>query len=180
MDTLLKPRLLATCALWALAASANAQVATQTVTAADLPAATVATSTPYRWRLELSPYTSHFSHSEEHRPVYLAGLERESTLDNRFYGLALFSNSFGQESAYLYLGQSYYQVLDSLPQVYLKWSAGILYGYKPPYDHKVPLNYKGFSPGFVPAMGWRFASGWNAQIDMLGVAGFTYSLVKEF
>ena len=56
----------------------------------------------------------------------------------------------------------------------------MLYGYKPPYNHKVPLNYKGFSPAIVPAAGWRFGSGWNAQIDMLGTAGLTYSLVKEF
>jgi hypothetical protein len=167
MDAFLTLRPLAACALLGVACHALAQTAT---TATE----------PYRWRLELSPYTYHFSYNAEHRPVRLAGLERESTADNSFHGLALFSNSFGQESGYLYVGKSYYNVLDSLPQVYLKWSAGILYGYKPPFENKVPLNYKGFSPGFVPAVGWRFGAGWNAQIDMLGTAGFTYSLVKEF
>ena len=175
MDAFLIPRRFAACALLGLACNAMAQ----TATASDTPPAE-APAVPYRWRLEYSPYTTHYSYNVEHRHVYLAGLERESTVDNSFVGLALFSNSFGQESGYLYLGKSYYNVLESLPQVYLKWSAGILYGYKPPFNHKVPLNYKGFSPAFVPAVGWRFAGGWNAQVDMLGTAGLTYSLVKEF
>ncbi|WP_394789918.1 ABC transporter ATP-binding protein [Rhodoferax sp.] len=157
------------CALLGLAGGAMAQTT-------DAPAA----DGPYRWRVELSPHTTHFSYNAEHRPVHLIGLERESTADNTFYGLALFSNSFGQDSGYLYLGKSYYGVFDSLPKVYLKWSAGIIYGYKPPYENKVPLNYKGFSPGLIPGIGWRFGSGWNAQVDMLGTAGLTYSLVKEF
>jgi len=162
------PRPIFVCALWGVAQLAGAQTATQTPDDA------------YRWRIELSPYTSHFSYNPEHRPVHLVGLERESTADNSFYGLALFSNSFGQDSGYLYLGKTYYKLLETVPQLYLKWSVGILYGYKPPYEHKVPLNYKGFSPGVVPAVGWQFGSGWNAQIDLLGNAGLTYSLVKEF
>ncbi len=167
MPAFLKFRPLAACALLGLACSVSAQAATEPPSA------------PYLWRIEMSPYTLHYSHDVEHRPVRLAGLEREAP-DHTFYGLALFSNSFGQESGYLYLGKSYYNVLDSLPQVYVKWSVGILYGYKAPFENKVPLNYKGFSPGFVPAVGWRFGAGWNAQVDMLGAAGLTFSLVKEF
>lgn len=172
MAAFFSPRLVASCALACLAFSAAAQNTASSWT-------TQPNGEPYRWRLELSPHTTHFSYNAEHRPVYLAGLEREAS-DNSFYGLALFSNSFGQESGYLYLGKSYYGVFDSLPKVYLKWSAGMLYGYKPPYNHKVPLNYKGFSPAIVPAVGWQFGGGWNAQVDMLGTAGLTYSLVKEF
>lgn len=175
MDDFSILRRVAVCGLLGLACNAMAQTATAPDT---LPAE--APPVPYRWRLELSPHTTHFSYSADHRPVHLVGLERESTVDNSFYGLALFTNSFGQDSGYAYLGKTYYNVFDSLPKVYLKWSAGVLYGYKPPYNHKVPLNYKGFSPAIVPAAGWRFGSGWNAQIDMLGTAGLTYSLVKEF
>lgn len=175
MDAFLIPRRFAACALLGLAGHAMAQ----TATAPDTPQV-AAPSVPYRWRVELSPYTTHFNPSSEHRHVVLVGLERESTVDNSFVGLALFSNSFGQESGYLYLGKTYYQVVESLPQLYLKWSAGVLYGYKAPYNDKVPLNYKGFSPAVVPAVGWRFEGGWNAQVDLLGTAGLTYSLVKEF
>jgi hypothetical protein len=168
MDATIRPWQFVFCALLGLTANAMAQTATDSA------------DQPYRWRIEFSPHTTHYSYNPEHRPVHLLGLERESTADNGFYGLALFSNSFGQDSGYLYLGKSYYGVFDSYPKVYLKWSAGILYGYKPPYENKVPLNYKGFSPAIVPAVGWKFDSGWHAQIDMLGTAGLTYSVVKEF
>ena len=170
MVALFSPRRLFAGVQICLACSAIAQSAT-------LPVESAADT--YRWRIELSPYTTHFSYNPEHRPVRLVGIERE-TSDNSFYGLALFSNSFGQDSGYLYLGKSYYGVFQSLPHVYLKWSAGVLYGYKPPYENKVPLNYKGFSPGFVPGMGWRFDSGWSAQVNVLGTAGVMYSLVKDF
>lgn len=170
MVALVSPRRLFVCAQLYLACSAIAQPAT-------LPVEPLADA--HRWRVEFSPYTTHFSYNPEHRHVHLVGIEREAS-DNSFYGLALFSNSFGQDSGYLYLGKSYYGVFQSLPHVYLKWSVGVLYGYKPPYEDKVPLNYKGFSPGFVPALGWQFDSGWSAQLNVLGKAGVMYSLVKGF
>jgi hypothetical protein len=134
--------------------------------------------TPNLWRVEISPYTYHYSYNVEHRPVRLIGLERE-TPDRWFVGGAYFSNSFGQDSGYVYMGRSYYNVFESLPRVYLKWSAGLMYGYKDPYEDKVPLNYKGFSPAIVPAVGWRFNGGWNAQVNVLGAAALMFSLVKE-
>nr|WP_315233491.1 hypothetical protein [uncultured Albidiferax sp.] len=170
MDVFVLPQRLAACVLLGFVCAASAQSATPT----DAPLAP-----SYRWRIELSPHTSHYSYNPEHRPVHLVGLEREAS-DNSFYGMALFSNSFGQDSTYVYAGQSFYGVFESLPKVYLKVSAGILYGYKPPYENKVPLNYKGFSPAIVPAVGWRFDSGWAAQMNFLGTAGVMYSVVKEF
>lgn len=169
MDVFLSPRQWVGCVLLGFACAASAQSATPP----DEPLAP-----SYRWRLELSPHTSHYSYNPEHRPVHLVGLEREAS-DNSFYGMALFSNSFGQDSTYVYAGHSYYGVFESLPHVYLKVSVGVLYGYKPPYEHKVPLNYRGFSPAVVPAVGWRFDSGWAAQVNLLGTAGVMYSLVKE-
>jgi len=114
MDATIRPWQFVFCALLGLTANAMAQTATDSA------------DQPYRWRIEFSPHTTHYSYNPEHRPVHLLGLERESTADNGFYGLALFSNSFGQDSGYLYLGKSYYGVFDSYPKVYLKWSAGIL------------------------------------------------------
>lgn len=133
---------------------------------------------PNLWRVEISPYTYHYSYNPEHRPVHLIGLERE-TPDRWFLGGAYFTNSFGQDSGYFYAGRSFYNVFDSLPRVYMKLSAGILYGYKAPYEDKVPLNHNGFSPAIVPAVGWRFNGGWNAQVNVLGAAALTFSLVKE-
>ena len=52
-----------------------------------------------RW--QFSPYTYHFSKNPEHKTVVLVGLEREDT-HQKLDGLALFSNSFGQTTIYVY------------------------------------------------------------------------------
>ena len=56
MDAFLIPHRFAACALLGLAGHAMAQ----TATAPDTPQL-AAPSVPYRWRVELSPYTTHFS-----------------------------------------------------------------------------------------------------------------------
>lgn len=117
-----------------------------------------------------SPYTSHFHPSDEHEHVWLIGLERERA-NGALAGAAFFSNSFGQESAYIFpWGEIYRNVLDQ-PQLYFKWTAGLLYGYTGRYEHKVPLNSGGFSPAIVPAMGWEFSSGQQIQLNLLGLNG---------
>ncbi len=126
-------------------------------------------------RLQMSPYTLHFSSDEKHENVYLAGLEREHA-NGKLDGLVLFSNSFGQESAFLYPWGGIYHHIWGVQPLSFKWTAGLLYGYKEPYEDKVPLNYKGFSPGVILAMAYEFKPGWSVQVDMLGTAGLTFQL----
>ena len=118
-----------------------------------------------RLNLLVSPYTAHFHPSDEHEHVWLVGLERERA-NGALAGAAFFSNSFGQESAYIFP----WNVLDQ-PKLYVKWTAGLLYGYTGKYEHKVPLNHGGFSPAIVPAMGWEFSSGHQIQLNLLGLNG---------
>ena len=60
-----------------------------------------------KWDVSLSPYTFHWSGpSPEHKPVKLVSLDRQLQ-GGRFCGLALFTNSFGQPSAYGYVGQQW-------------------------------------------------------------------------
>jgi hypothetical protein len=70
-------------------------------------------------------------------------------------GESVFSNSFGQPSAYVFGGQRLYRWSPWDP-LYAEWSAGLLYGYVGEYKNKVPLNYKGFSPGITAGIGWQF------------------------
>ncbi|GAB4406911.1 MAG: hypothetical protein OHK0048_27000 [Rhodoferax sp.] len=128
-----------------------------------------------QWVLQLSPYTYHFNPSEEHRHVYLIGAERERA-DGRIDGAAYFRNSFGQPSVYIYPWGQAYRGLFGQPRLTFKWTAGLLYGYKEPYEKKVPMNYKGFSPGAIVALAYQFDSGWSAQIDALGTAGLMFQL----
>jgi hypothetical protein len=121
------------------------------------------------WNLTASKYAQHFHPSNQHHHVWLVGVERERT-NGALTGLAYFNNSFGQPSAYWYpWGHTYRNLLDK-PQLYAKLTGGLMYGYREPYEKKVPLNFNGFSPAIVPAVGWEFAGGQQMQINVLGAS----------
>jgi hypothetical protein len=52
----------------------------------------------------------------------------------------------------------------------------VLYGYKEPYENKVPFNHHGVSPGAVAAIGWEFSRAFSAQINVLGDSAFMLQL----
>ena len=127
-----------------------------------------------RWRVAFAPYAVHYSGDSEHKPVVLVGLERERP-DGIVFGGSIFSNSFGQPSAYVYGGQRLFRWSPWEP-LFAEWSAGILYGYVGQYKDKVPLNYKGFSPGITAGIGWQFTPTFAAQIHLLGNSGLLFSV----
>ena len=59
------------------------------------------------------------------------------------------------------------------------WTAGILYGYKGEYKHKVPFNYNGVSPGITVGLGWRYSPALAGQVNLLGTAGLMFLLSYE-
>ena len=121
--------------------------------------------------LTASPYSYHFSHNPEHRDVFLLGIERVRH-GKEVAGIAFFSNSFGQPSVFLYpWGGIYPGVIRQAPQWYFKWAAGLLYGYKEPYEDKVPLNSNGFSPGLILAIGRPITENIHLQANLLGNSG---------
>ena len=123
-----------------------------------------------RLSLMASPYTLHFHYSDEHKYVWLVGVERERA-NGSLAGVAYFSNSFGQDSAFIFpWGEVYRDILDK-PQLYVKWTAGLLYGYRGKYEDKVPFNHGGFSPAIVPAVGWEFEGKQQIQVNLLGFNG---------
>ena len=122
-----------------------------------------------RTRWQFSPYTYHLTPDDKHKNVLMVGLEREHT-DAKLDGFTLFTNSFGQPTIYVYPWGRIYRPLSGHEQLSFKWTAGMLYGYKDPYEDKVPLNYGGFSPAIIPAIAYEFKSGWTAQVNFLGTA----------
>lgn len=130
------------------------------------------------WRVAVSPYTHHFRFSAEHRPVWALVLERHR-FDHWLVGASFFKNSFGQPSGYLYLGRGYHGLVGH-EQLYLQWTAGLIYGYTGKYKTKVPLNFGGFSPGVVPSIGWQYNHHTSAQLNMLGDAGVMLQLSHDF
>lgn len=124
-----------------------------------------------RYEAFFSPYTHHWEHDEEHKPVFAASLSRLLP-DNRVCGLSLFRNSFGQPSAYAFVGKSWPGFVPSVPRLYGSVTAGILYGYVGKYQHKVPMNVGGFSPAIIPAIGYRLSPRSAVEVQILGTAAF--------
>jgi hypothetical protein len=132
----------------------------------------------HRGEFTFSPYTHHFSHSPEHKPVVLVALD-EQLPGGRLCGISFFSNSFGQPSTYAYVGQQFNGLFDN-PKLFVKVTGGIIYGYVGQYQHKVPLNHGGFSPGVIPAIGYKLNEHDSVQMKLLGTAGVMFSYGRKF
>lgn len=131
-----------------------------------------------KWDLTLSPYTKHWSHNPEHKQVVLVALDSH-VKGGRFCGLALFTNSFGQESAYVYVGQQWDGLFGN-PKVFTKVSAGLLYGYRGQYKDKIPLNNLGIAPAIIPSLGYAITPKDSAQVYLLGTAGLLFAYSRSF
>lgn len=132
------------------------------------------------WRLMASPYTVHYhkDNEGEHEYVYMVGIERQRN-DGWVWGGVYFSNSFGQPSGYVYVGEKVIG-FSRWDKLFFQWTAGVLYGYKEPYEDKVPFNYKGFSPGITLSLGWQFNREWSVQAITLGAAGMMFQVAYDF
>jgi len=146
------------------------------VAASARPDAADASTDDY-WRLMGSPYTIHYGSDPEHEPVCMIGLERQRS-DGWVWGGTYFSNSFGQPSGYVYVGEKVIG-FSRIDKLFFQWTAGVLYGYKEPYEDKVPFNYKGFSPGATVSLGWQFTREFSVQAIALGTAGLMFQLAID-
>jgi hypothetical protein len=116
------------------------------------------------WYLSFSPYMHHWYHKPEHENVVLAGIERYDA-DKSFMGTAVFRNSYGDPTIYIYpWGQTYPNFL-GYEKLAAKWSAGLLYGYVGQWANKVPFNHNGFSPAIIPALSWKLGGGYEFQLN---------------
>ena len=100
-----------------------------------------------------SLYTKHYDPEPDHNnDQNMLGFENEYE-NNRLWGLAMFDNSFGQESEYLYVGQKW-RAFES-DNWYYKVTGGLLHGYEEPHEDKIPLNDFGVAPVIIPSIGYR-------------------------
>lgn len=132
----------------------------------------------HRGEFTFSPYTHHWSRNPEHKHVVLVAVD-EQLPGNRFCGVSFFSNSFGQPSVYVYAGQQFNDWL-GVSNLFVKLTAGILYGYVAPYENKVPLNHHGFSPAIIPSIGYKLSEHDSVQVKVLGNAGLMLSYGRRF
>ena len=132
----------------------------------------------YSGEFTFSPFTQHYKYSAEHKPVVMVALD-EQLPGGRLCGFSFFSNSFGQPSAYAYVGQQFNGLFDN-PNLFVKVTGGILYGYVGKYQHKVPLNSHGFSPAVIPALGYKLTERDSVQVKLLGTAAIMFSYGRKF
>lgn len=162
----------ALCCACALLAAPAAQASDEGGDGGDGPAA-------QQWRMAVSPFTRHWRPSEEHKPVWAIGLERQDNSDGSLMGASFFSNSFGQDCTYVYYGQRYTGFWGR-PKLFAQWSAGVIYGYRGKYEDKLPLNHKGYAPGALLTAGWNFDRSSSVAFHLLGDAGVMLQLAYQF
>ena len=131
---------------------------------------------------QYAPKTLHFSPSPDHAKwSNMVNVEIRSQYDRvwgadeTLFGVALFDNSFGQFSQYLYWGQKW----DLHPNVYAKVTAGLLHGYRGQYRDKIPFNRAGVAPAIIPSLGLRVG---NASVEgiLLGGSAFMFAVGYTF
>ncbi len=126
------------------------------------------------WRVALAPHTEHYRPSAEHQSVWAVALERQRH-DGWLAGASHFSNSYGQPSAYVYVGHRF-DGLFGQRALYGQLSAGLLYGYRGRFEDKVPLNNDGYSPGALATIGRQLTRRAGVAAHFLGDAGVMLQL----
>ena len=134
-----------------------------------------------RYYFQFAYYTIHFHYDDNHQQSYLFDAEyhfKETWLGGQWIaGMALFQNSFGQFSQYLFGGLLWRPIQEHQP-FYVKLSAGPLHGYSGQYQDKVPANSSGVAPAIIPSMGYcvkRYCAefvllGTNAALLTIGMS----------
>jgi hypothetical protein len=131
-----------------------------------------------RWIFSAAPVVYHWTDDPARKYAFVLALERRIA-GNRFCGLSLFRNSFGQASAYLYAGQRWDNLWGN-PDLSLKMSAGIIYGYTGEESDKVPYNWNGFSPAIIPSFVYRVTPVETLDLMILGTAGVVFGYSRNF
>jgi hypothetical protein len=133
-----------------------------------------------RWYFQTAVWTWHFHPDDDHKQSVL--LDTEYRFDRRWLegqpiaGLALFTNSFGQFSQFLYAGLQWRPIPQHQP-FYVKVAAGVLHGYRGEHQDKIPFNSTGFAPIILPSVGYcwvRYCTeaillGGNAMLFSVGM-----------
>jgi hypothetical protein len=129
------------------------------------------------WNIATSLYTKHFDPDPDHvNNQKLIGLE--AVFENDWLaGIAVFDNSFGQNTQFMYVGKTW-PIMRS-EYWYVKLMGGLLHGYKEPYEDKIPLNELGIAPAILPALGFRYKRV-MVEANLAGIAALTITAGFRF
>jgi hypothetical protein len=124
-----------------------------------------------RFYFQFAYYTWHFHYDADHQQSYLFDAEyhfKETWLGGQWIaGLALFQNSFGQFSQYIF-GGLVWRPIETEQPFYVKLTAGPLHGYTGQYQDKVPFNDHGWAPAIIPGIGYCVMKRYCGEFVLLG------------
>ena len=128
--------------------------------------------------LQTSLFSIHFKPADDHNNnQHLINLEYTKA-SGWLFGLALFSNSFGQSSQFLYGGYNW-----TLPKTrelaYFKLTGGLLHGYTGEHEDAVPFNDLGISPAILPSLGVKYKR-FQSELVLFGTAGMMLTVGVNF
>lgn len=127
-----------------------------------------------RVRLAYTPRVFHVNERDEYVDWnHIVAVEFVTTrhvswdADRSHFGAAVFDNSYGQFSQTIYYGLEWDWKPAGDGQFFWAVSAGIVHGYKEPYENRLPFNRAlGVGLAIVPALGWeRDALGFALSIS---------------
>ncbi len=111
-------------------------------------------------------------------PNLMLGLEAIKSND-KVFGIFIFDNSFGQFSQYLYAGKKW-NFSGKLENFHTRLTAGVIHGYKKPWNDKLPFTTKnGWSPSVVPSFGYQKGQ-FGIDVMLLGYQGIMFSGGMKF
>jgi hypothetical protein len=119
--------------------------------------------------IQAAPDVIHFSPDPEHAKYsWLVGAEWQRP-SHWLVGYSYFNNSFDQRCHYLYAGR-WWPLGETDTGWYVKLTAGLIAGYREPFENKIPFNHNGVAPGIIPGLGYK-VDRFNVQVNLLGSAG---------
>jgi len=133
-----------------------------------------------RFYFQFAFYTLHFHYDADHQQSYLFDSEyhfNETWLGGQVItGLALFQNSFGQFSQYIF-GGLVWRPIESEQPFYVKLTAGPLHGYTGQYQNKVPFNSSsGWAPAIIPGVGYCVMKRYCGEFVLLGTNAALFTI----
>ena len=132
-----------------------------------------------RFYFQFAFYAWHFHYDPDHQQSYLFDSEyhfKETWLGGQWIaGLALFQNSFGQFSQYIF-GGLVWRPIETEQPFYVKLTAGPLHGYTGQYQHKVPFNHDGWAPAIIPGVGYCVMKRYCGEFVLLGTNAALFTI----
>lgn len=129
------------------------------------------------WFVHTSLYTRHFDPEPDHvNDQNLLAIEAGFT-NGWIGGLAVFDNSFGQDTQFLYAARRW--PLFHSDHWYAKLMGGLMHGYEEPYEDKIPFNGLGVAPAILPGLGYRNGL-FMGELHLGGLAVVTLTVGLRF